>query len=317
MFRKAVISILLITFVNHAVSALFIISLDRHFLNKNFYTGEVAIKISDLIIKSYSERFLETETEADSQDLPITQDQYNALLKEVFSPEFIQTSAQSLLSQLEQFNVTSKLVISLALLKKNAQKIAEKFASDSISQLPPCAKNQTIDSHAQPTCLPPGVDQKKLIQDLQKEIEQNIFSYVPNELNLVRTPELKTQFQLIGTFMTERKIINISLLAFGAFLLVLIGLIAWKPFTHIIKWESLTFALTGITLAVTGVLIDQFNYFLRLLKIPLDPNLLKNSSYFTQFIIKDYYVYGAASLLLGVTIYLLTRLLQPYHTKQE
>lgn len=310
MIRKAIVSILTLIFINHLLFGVLIFSLNHTYFNKQFYLGAVSQRIQNLLVESINQKI---NPHALSK---ISQAEYQAIFRELFSTEFIAFSAASLLDQLKIFFVNQSIKLELLPIKNQTKALAEKTARLIISEMSVCDSNYKS-AQSNKDCIPAGTKTDQIIADLSLEIQSNLNSSIPDEINLSPNPSFSSILTQISRIYADFSVVKILTISLGIFLLFLIAIIIFRPLNSVIAWQASVIFLSAISLFLTALSFDQLTFYATKINPSLPPAFADNMNFFSSFIIKDFYLTAALFFVASIVLYIISRLIKPYYLKRN
>lgn len=306
MIRKFIVSLLVLIFINYAVFIVLIFNLDRTYLNERFYYGQVSEKIAQLLISSNTSAVYTENTDTNNKS-PISKEEFAELLKVVFSPDFVYLTIQDVLKKLKTYDLNEKFAISFNYIKENSHVFTENFAKKLLEKMPKC-EIQSVNTEQ--NCIPKGADKKEVIEKLQQDIEKQMFDYLPAEIVIDESPTTKEFLQYLSLVYNDLSIIKIFLVSSAIFMLIVIALILFRPLKTIAHWEGHTLLFSGITLIITAFSVQRLILTTNSINPYITKEMTDTISFFSQFLINDFYFAGTSLVIPGLLLYLTSFLLK-------
>lgn len=251
MFRNVLAGFLSTVFVLFFLPLAFVAGVYTTFADKDFYTGEFV----DVV---YESLLTELPKLAVSKAAPgLAVEDVKSLIQEIISKDDLRAAVLDLVNQFVLAEVRDGKIqgkISLKWLSGKTDLIAEKTSALVVTKLPVCGRGEEPFTETEGIkCVPKGMAQRDVEMMIKNLLKNGGFADLPGEF--VYNLDAPGNFQgNISEFFT--RIAGYVFLAGGLFLfliLLLIGLINFRPWSRILKWEFKTIFCGALFLAMTAV----------------------------------------------------------------
>ncbi|MBI2634840.1 hypothetical protein HYW82_04200, partial [Candidatus Peregrinibacteria bacterium] len=156
-----------------------------------------------------------------------------------------------------------KIVIGLAWLTSKSDLIVDKVSVFMSEKLPECARGAGLSEDL--SCIPSGISRDDFKVRLNVMLRSDLMAKLPQEFAF----DLKTPDKLAGHTMSEfvggaAKIFFVAVCSVLILLLVIIGLVVFRPLFLVIQWVSKTVAIAAFAASVLfGVVVLAENSLMR------------------------------------------------------
>ncbi len=238
LIRKVLASFVVFLFVILSLPSLIIYALSNTFFDADFYRNGVAEGSYDYVMEISSQT---VRNESDAIASLYSKDELKAKLGEVYTLAIHSDILAQVGDQIEYIKTgeVEKASISLKPLRNSLITVANTLTYEVYQDLPTCAVQELRPSGGDfPSCVPRGVPYDVAIAPILNDFELAVYNAIPEELSGL--DQIIPAEYFVGIKFWENALF-IGLLV----LLILIAFLIFKPFSLIVKYESLAFALSG------------------------------------------------------------------------
>lgn len=248
MIRKLLASILMLVFVALSLPVALGLGIYGTFFNKGFYETQFVDVVYDYFI-------FEGQQYIDFQPLKnIRKEDFSALLEKIIDKKDLALAVSTVVDGMNDLTVDPLGVVTVKIpmfwLTQKEEAFAQATSAYLYEHLPKCTVDQT-DYYREFKCVPVGLPQDDFTSAFRLALDRELLSDIPNEF--VFRSSVPEQFRgqyvhaIVSDFMTK---VILALLAIFAILLVAMGLLIYKPWVRVFKWEikAVFFAALWITL---------------------------------------------------------------------
>jgi len=194
-------------------------------------TAKNLLTIDDVIVDYFSESDLKAE------------------MLVVFPLDLFKSSMTDLGAQVEKLKYGSSrtITISMDVFRRSLLTLANNLSYKLFQSLPLCKGGEVPaeDLRGLPTCIPEGVEYNLVAAPFAKQFENSVYLSVPEikvDLDQVRGDNGVSLTMIVGWFGAAKNILYASLL----FILVMIALLVYSPFSLVAKYEGIAFLFSGV-----------------------------------------------------------------------
>lgn len=247
MIRKFFASIFVVLFLTISVFAILIFSLDKTFLNPDFYKENLLEGLYDASVSVATERLLQP-------DLPISKyyvsSDLSAYIKELLPFDIFSKEVSSFIDRLIEWDFMSNesltIPISLAEIKSRVSEVAPKLIDDLFVRVPKCGPSVNATSGPIPDCIPANMSKNQIVSYMNEMIYGDFFKTIPDVYNFT-LPQIDPNTKGILAIAVPIIKVASSIMVFVLLVVAsLIALILWKPLSRVFRWEGVTFILAGL-----------------------------------------------------------------------
>lgn len=252
MFRKLIASFFIAVFIFLSLSLTLIWGFFHTLLQEDLYSDEFISILYDYSVQEV----------VDSVDLEgissISNDKFNELLKEVVTKDYLQEVITTTISDIKSLEISEEnrsldLLLPLGWLSDKESEISSRIAKYIYVEVPKCEDFSDSDENFE--CISKYIALDDLEVKVFSELDRSMFSKLPPDF--VFTMDLPSGYTgSISDVVSKILKYSISVLILSLiFILVLIGLLIFKPFISIIKWQSLTVFISSLLISILFILL--------------------------------------------------------------
>lgn len=271
MCRKTLAVLLIILFVPIFIVTIIGWSLKSTILNPSYLSHQLEKNnIYGELISSAPKFLLQTLSQEGGATIPLTEQDITSAIKESISNNWLKINSELVINQvLNYINGKSNLIqasIDLRQIKSGLDKFQTTYLKAQISALPECS-GSSQSSSGNLSCRPKNTSVDQLLETMNGDPnskQESLSKNIPDtwEIGSILMPENKpstlTQIrQFVSYFNLGWSIIAIS----SIILLILIGLLIFKPLTSLLRWLATTLIIPGLLLlssAAANLVISTF-----------------------------------------------------------
>ncbi|MCL5795578.1 MAG: hypothetical protein M1338_04465, partial [Patescibacteria group bacterium] len=191
-------------------------------------------------------------TSEQGQPTQIDTKELTDLVKKVITPDKLKSATEAFLNSLNDYlkGTTNTLSgkIDLREIKKSSGDILEITMKAQINGLRDCTPDESAkaiqNKSEMPTCLPNGVTKEQLLSgiNISDQSKEEFSKNIPDEFDLAvyfdanKNPQNARLLQVAKTYVGYFNLSLTILSIVCAILLILIGLLIWKPASSVLKW---------------------------------------------------------------------------------
>jgi hypothetical protein len=246
-FRRVLAAFFIFLFIVVSLPAFLFFGISNSFLRSSFYQGQVVDVSYDYLLNATAKKILEKD---DVIAAYFNETDLKSEMTTVFPVSLFRGISDSLASQVEGLkdNLDKPLTISLKVFRESLLTFANNLSFKLFQKLPVCAGGQVPDLglNGIPTCVPVGVQYNQIAAPLAQRFESAVYSAIPEQLQIdLNVPLGQSGISLaaiVKWFMYSKYIFYGLML----FLLAMIALLVYAPFSLIVKYEGIAFIFSGI-----------------------------------------------------------------------
>lgn len=271
-------AILMLTFIVAFIVVTFIWGLYSTFFNGDFYKGSFTDSVHNFLVYD-GQRYIDFQPISEIQ-----KGDFTSMMQTIISKEDLKAVVSDVVSQVQTLQVDGNGIIELKIpmkwLSKKTTLFSEVMSNYLYGNLPKCTADQQ-DYLREFNCVPEMLSKEDFDSALKLALDRKLISDFPDEF--VFKFQIPEQFKNrnLRLFFSEitTKIFLVSIMAL-AILLILIGLMIFRPFTKVLRWEFRTIFLASFLSLFTAMALNIlvpiiFDKLLSLLKeVPTNYNAL-------------------------------------------
>lgn len=272
--RKILAVLFILIFIPVFLITLVTFNAKSTILNPDFYKKQFSKeKIYSQLVNTSLPSLLTGLFQGDKETF-INSEQLEVLVQETIKPEWLEAQITIILEGLSSYlkgkTATLEGKISLVELKKSLVPAFNKAMTEGWKDLPECTPEQMKNLERKDKdmtsleCLPPDFDAEELNQQLSLNEEDLGINQIPDDYDLnqlITGPQEPGQKNILETIRKTLVYIKTGLyilVGLCLFLLIIIALLIWKPFSSILKWLA-TALLIPAGLLLIFALLSHFS----------------------------------------------------------
>ncbi len=311
MFRKILAVLLGIIFFFLFALVLYGYNVKYVFLKPTIYKellekGQITNVVSSLVVSSLQKSQAQSnQSQKDKQStMPINPEMIGQALTDIVNRAGLEKEVGRVVDNFFIWLYSDKpnpdLSISLQGLKQSLQPEMQKIVKQILLQLPPCTPAELKASKGEPNgCLPPNMKEADLNKLVSEMLPASTFKDIPDSFNLVTLNQNQAstsaaganpQALAISSLNKMRDYVHLGFLILNVatglliLLLILIGLLIWRPFSAILKKIGILLLISSIPIFLLSLCLYIFAVSIKISDIlkltnaslPLDSNSLNN-----------------------------------------
>jgi hypothetical protein len=263
MIRRIFAGIFVFVFIVISLPLITSFGIYKTFLNEDFYKGEFLDVVYEFAIEKIPEQI-----EWENMPQEIDQEEFNEILKDVFTKDDLLIVIESLIDQVKTVEASEQGIIEMSIpltwVKEKSALISELIIDNIVDDLEAC-ENKGDFSPDEMNCIPEQVLISDFKDDFKSSFEEDFLKAIPDDYNFnFQIPEnteiknLSDQFRLLFKNLFFIGILSLLLI------FLIIGLIIFRPLIRILKWEAKTLFLASVIPLITFVVlfygVDLINF---------------------------------------------------------
>jgi hypothetical protein len=246
----------MLTFIVAFILITFVWGIYSTFFSADFYKGSFADSVYNFVVYD-GQRYIDFQPIAE-----IKKSDFTSMMQTIISKEDLKIVIGDVVSQVQDVKVNEDGIIELKIpmqwLSKKTALFSEVISNYLYKNLPKCAKDKQ-NYFSEFDCVPQGLSQDDFDSAMKLALDRKLISDFPDEFNLkFQVPEqfADKDLRLFFSDITT-KIFLVSIMGL-TFLLFLIGLLIFRPFTKVLRWEFRTIFLASFLSLFTAMALNIF-----------------------------------------------------------
>ncbi len=307
-FRRAFAGVFILIFVVIALPTFLYFGVSNSILRPSFYEGPIAGTVYDFLLKVSTQRLIKADEVITEH---FTESDIRTEIMSVYPLEMFKKNMAGFASQLEAVKSGASRSISFSLndFRQSLLTFANNLAYKLFQSLPICQGGQIPeqDTRGLPTCVPPGVEYNNIAAPFSQRFEAAVYMAVPEpapvDLNAVQGPYGVTLGKIFDGLSVAKYYLYGSLM----FMLILIALLVYGPFSLIVKYEGIAFIYSGVAGYLMGWGMSYLpGYLLADANLgDMKPDVLQMSNYAMSFVVAESQKIALIFLALGAVLVLI------------
>ena len=252
--RKFLATIFMMTFIVVFIVVTFIWGIYSTFFNADFYKGSFTDSVYNLLVYD-GQRYIEFQPIAE-----IKKSDFTSMMQMIISKEDLKVMVSDVVSQVQILKVDDQgfleLKIPMKWLSKKTTLFSEVMSNYLYGNLPKCTPDQQ-DYLREFECVPDTLPRADFDSALKLALDRKLISDFPDEFNLkFQVPE-QFQGKDLRVFFNDlsAKIFLVCVMVL-TILLILIGLMVFRPFVKVLRWELRTIFLASFLSLLTAMALN-------------------------------------------------------------
>ncbi len=291
--------------------------LNQTLLNENFINGKFVDGAYDILVNEVPKSILLPK------DSPVTGADISQIASKVIQKEDLAKMTKSFVDQIKTVSggdvEKRQITLSLDWLVAKRMVISEEISKLLFLKLPKCEDSKiTVPSTEELKCVPKEIDEEMFKNIVGEELGNEMLKDIPKEFVFDVPQIIVSDDSVVKYFDIFKLVIKWGIVLLG-FLLVLIGLFVFKPWSKVLKWESIALFISSLNLAfLMGALIFGKYIFDYLQINPLQLDLLKKVyELFIGTFAKNFLFYVIPVLVLSLIGWICGMIFERAHEKKS
>ncbi len=247
-FRRVLAVFFIFLFIVVSLPTYLFFGVSNSFMKASFYQGPVVDVSYDYLLNATAKKMLEKD---EIMSAYFTETDLKTEMTTVFPVSLYRGITDSLATQVEGLkdNMDKPLTISLKVFRESLLTFANNLSFRLFQKLPICVGGQIPEMNVKglPTCVPEGAEYNRIAAPFTQKFESSVYSVIPEQFQLDLNSPVAfggISFAEIAKWFMYSKYILYGLMLF---ILAVIALLIYGPFSLIVKYVGIAFTFSGIT----------------------------------------------------------------------
>jgi hypothetical protein len=247
MIRRAAASFLVLLFAIVSLSMFFVMALSNTFLRASFYEGKVRDGIYDFLMDVTVKKITDSDELIKSS---FSESELRTEITNVYTKELFYRSMSDLGDQIEKLKADphQPMTINLKLFRESLLTVAHNLAYEYFKTIPVCKGGEVpeMDVKGLPTCVPEKAEYNEIATSLTGQFEKAVYGAIPEQIQYDLSAGSVGESSVLTQVFEISASVRYILYGVLLFLIIMIALLIYAPFSDILKYEGMAFATSGI-----------------------------------------------------------------------
>jgi hypothetical protein len=304
MVRRILASLFSVIFVIFFIPSILFISLLNTFLNPNFYYTNFLDQSYEIALPYVTESIKENNKELFKN---FTDEEINGIVAGIFDKELFRGIVINFIYEIKNIKNSDKIEISLKSLQDKTPEMTDEIAKIYISKIKECSGDEEDINIL--NCRPKGITDEKLTNLMAIQMSENFLNIIPENIEIKEAEDAQI-FDFLRSLDTYKMIAYFTIFTSLSLLLIIVGLLIFKPLKKVIRYISADL-MVGPILTILFILLGRNILINRLIENNLEGNpdfYSLVSMYYSKEIIKN----SIIILIIGTVLFVISFLLQNF-----